>query len=243
MRFYLAFISAQLTLSSLAAGNNPFLDAGIPTADREWRGSDYMLAADIFTARKVALPRFSDMQGSLLLERLTSPENFAFHRNRTLPFASRIEDLLKLQQGANTISKLYLATATKGDYAHKETARLAAFMLHTAALTIELMDEFIPTIQKDDKYAIRMDGLNKMYSGLTTMFVGAEVSLSEQKIYSPEDLSTLLEAMTTTLPRIKRAFTTDYRTELRKKLQTHKSKFKSRDDVRRIETMLRELGD
>ncbi len=233
---------AQLASTCITAATNAFLEAGIPAADREWRGSDYMLAAQIFTDGKVTLPRFSDEQGSLLLERLTSIENFSFQRNKTLPFGSRMEDYLNLTQGANSILKLYLTAANKGKDVHKEMARLQAFELHVAALGVELVDEFMPTIPKDDKYAVRMDGLKKMYSGLTTVFVGAEASLTERK-FSPDDKSTMLEAMTNTLPQIKKTFSADYAVELRKKLESDKSKFKSNDDINRINKMLAELGN
>ena len=209
--------------------------------DREWRGSDYQLAAGAFTAGKVGLPRFSDKQGRTLLERLTATGNFAFYRDKTLPLAMRMEDFLKLQEAANSISKLYLGSAIKGEDVHKEMGRMMAFSLYTAALGIELVDEFIPTIPRDDKYDTRMDGVKRMRSGLTTMFVGAETSLFDRKFYSSDDLSTLLEAMASTLPHFKGAFSTEYRIELQKKLESHESDFKNADDVRRIKMMLTEL--
>ncbi|HMJ66510.1 MAG TPA: hypothetical protein VK615_14285, partial [Candidatus Binatia bacterium] len=87
-----------------------------------------------------------------------------------------------------------------------------------------------------------MDGLKKMNSGLTTVFVGAENSLAEQKFYSADDLSLLLKAMSETLPRVRNAFSPDYRIELRKKLTSHKSSFKKKEDLRYIDEMLRELS-
>jgi hypothetical protein len=53
----------------------------------------------------------------------------------------------------------------------------------------------------------------------------------------------MLEAMTNTLPQIKKTFSADYAVELRKKLESDKSKFKSNDDINRINKMLAELGN
>jgi hypothetical protein len=224
-----------------AEGANPFLRAGIPAADREWRGSDYAAAAKAFGEAKTPLPRLSEREGRRLLERLLSVENFAFSHNKSLPFAPRMEDYLQLQEGANNILKLYVNQAAKGEVLHKELIRMVAFGLRVAALGVEMTDEFLPTIPKDNKYEIRMDGFRKMRSGMTTMFVGAETSLSEGKIYSQDDLSIMLEAMASTLPTLKSAFTADYRVELSQKLEAHKRDFKQKEDLKRIEQMLTEL--
>ena len=233
---------AHFAFNSPAADANVYREAGVPAADREWRGADYRLTAATLAATKVSLPRFSEKHGKAVLDRLTSLENFSFHRNRTLPIDARMVDYSSLLEGAGAILKPYLATTTKGQEFHKEIAALMAFMLHAAALGVELADEFVPTIPRDENYTVRMDGIKKMNSGLTTIFVGAENSLAEQKFYSAEDLSLLLKAMSETLPRVKKAFSADYRVELRKKLTSHKSSFKRKEDIQRIDEMLKELS-
>jgi len=238
--FSITVLLAHFALNGLAAETNVFLEAGIPAADREWRGADYRLAAATFAATQVSLPRFSEKQGKAVLDRLTSLENFSFHRNKTLPIDLRLSDYFNVLDGANAVLKSYLAT--RGQEFHQELAALMAFMLHAAALGVELAEEFVPTIPRDEKYAVRMDGLKKMNSGLTTTFVGVENSLAHQKFYSAEDLSLLLKAMSETLPRVKRVFPTDYRVELRKKLTAHRSSFKKKEDIRYIDEMLKELS-
>jgi hypothetical protein len=238
----ITLLLAHLAFNGLAAETNVFLEAGIPTADREWRGTDYRLAAATFAATKLPLPRFSDKHGKAVLARLTSLENFSFHRNRTLPIDARLSDYINLLDGANAVLKRYLATAGKSQEFHKEIAALMSFMLQAAALGVELADEFVPTIPRDENYAVRMDGLKKMNSGLVTIYVGAENSLAEQRFYSAEDLSLLLKAMSETLPRVNRVFSADYRVELRKKLTSHKSSFKKKEDLRYIDEMLKELS-
>jgi len=232
----------HFAFNCLAAETNVFVEAGIPAPDREWRGADYRIAAATFAATKLPLPRFSDKHGKAVLDRVTSVENFSFYRNKTLPVDPRMADYANLLEGAGAILKRYLATTTKGREFHKELATLMAFILHAAAVGVELADEFIPTIPRDEKYPVRMDGLKKMNSGLVTMFVGAENSLAEQKFYSGEDLSLLLKALSEALPRVKKAFSADYRVELRKKLTSHKSSFKNKEDIRYIDEMLKELS-
>jgi hypothetical protein len=126
---------------------------------------------------------------------------------------------------------------------HEETVRVIAFALQTSALGVELVDEFLPTIPKDDKYAVRMEGLKKLNSGLTIQFVGAERSLSERHFYSPEDLSLLLDAMSSTLPLLKRGFPPGYPAELRERLKSDRLIFTGEKDRKNIDRMLAELGE
>jgi hypothetical protein len=213
--------SLQLTVFAQATKSDKYVEAGIPAASREWFGSDYARAYETFASGRVSLPRFSETQGAKLLERMTSIENFSFHRNRSIPLQTRMEDYLRLMKGANSVLKLYYANAVnEKEKLYTEMARLLGFMLQVSALGVELVDESIPTIPRDDKYATRMDALRRFYSDLTTVFVGAEVSLSERNYYSQDDLSAILDAMAITLPRLKKAFAQDYRIELRKKLES-----------------------
>ena len=239
-----AFIlfSAQPTVFAQATKSDKYVEAGIAAASREWHGSDYARAYQTLASGGVPLPKFSENEGARLLQRMTALENFSFHRNRSIPLQTRFEDFLMLVQGANSVLKLYYAASVnRQEKLNKEMARLAAFMLQAAALEIELVDELIPTIPKDDRYAARMDALRRMYFDLTTVFVGAETTLSERNYYSQADLSAILDAMATTLPRFKKAFAQDYRIELRKKLESHRTKFTDPEDTSKIDRMIQEL--
>jgi hypothetical protein len=239
----LLFASTGLALSQGPLGDASALaEAGIPALSREWVGDDYARAAGLLAAGKVPLPRLSDETGRLFLQRLTSTENFSFYRNRTLPIEQRLDNLLKLMSGSGTIMKQYATAANKGLDLHREITQQLAFSLRFAAMGVQLIDEFLPTIPKDDKYPVRMDGLKRTNGGLTSIFVGAEMSLSETKFYSPEDLSLLLGAMAETLPVVKKAFPPDYRIELRKKLESRKSAFPRKEDAQSIQRMIDELG-
>ena len=237
-----AFFVLSFVGSVAQAETSLYLEAGIPAPSREWTGGDYERTLQVLSVGKVALPRFSDRHGEAILTRLTSTENFSFHRNRTLPLQARLEDFSKLYQNASSLGKLYFAAATKDARLGKEVAHLVAFLLHTSEVGVELLDEFLPTIPRDDKYAVRMDGLKRYQSGLTIIFVGAEITLAERNNFSADDRSVVLEAMAQTLPRIKIAFLPDYRVELARKLEADKARFTRLEDIRLIDMMVRELG-
>lgn len=217
-------------------------EAGLPAPDREWRGADYARAAQVLANGTVPLPRLSEAEGAALFQRMTSTANFSFHQNRSNPIQARIEDYVNIQQGASSLLKLYYAAATKGQGFNQELAHVLGFLLHVSALGVELVDEFIPTLPKDDKYEVRMDGFRLMSSGLMTLFEGAEETLSESNLFSPEELSVILDAMARTLPRVQTIFTPDYRIKLRQKLQADKARFTQPADVQNIDAMLRQLG-
>jgi len=237
------FFCISLPAHAQEEKTNSFLEAGIPAASREWLGSDYALTFQILSSGKVALPRFSEKDGAALLRRITSTENFSLQKNQTIPLQVRLGDYTNLLQGAGSLFKLYYSTSIeKKQNLNTELSNLLAFMLHVSAQGIDLVEEFIPNIPKDDSYAARMEGVRKMYSGLTTVFVGAEVMLTEKNGLSSSDRSAVLDAMAITLPRNKKAFPQDYRIELRKKLEADRKYFSSPEDIQKIDTMLLELN-
>jgi hypothetical protein len=230
-------------LAAQNAVSNPYLEAGIPASDREWHGADYARTSEILSAGKVALPRLSDPLGAALLNRLTSTENFSLARNRSLPIEARFGDYLAMQQGANEVLNLYIAATVRGEgKLTSEIVRIVAFSLQVSALAVDLVEEFLPKIPKDENYATRMAGLKQMYSGISTQFQGSEVMLGETNVYSQPERSLLLDAMAGALPVLKKAFSPDYRIELRKKLEDDRKHFQSSQDLERLQAMIRELG-
>ena len=239
-----AGISAGAQQAGSGPGPDSYLKAGIPSVDREWSGADYTRAAQVLSAGTVALPLYSDPQGAALLRRFTSPDNLAFARNRTLPVRVRLRDNLQMFEGANTILRLYYAAyASKGQGMGAEMASTLAFLVRSAGLTVGLVDELLPALSGDDKYdAERMAALQKINAGMTGMFVGAEITLTEPGSFSAGDRSLVLEAMAATLPQVKGTFTAAYRAQLRDKLLADKAAFSGADDARRLDGMIAELG-
>lgn len=238
---WLAFIFFVSLLTGTSADENPFIAAGIPASDRAWIGKDYADAFEAIHKGKSALPMLEDPQGNRVFLRLINEENFGLHKNKTLPVTQRLGDFLQLQQGFNSILKAYLAEANKGKKLHAEMAAGTAFTLHIAALGVELANEFLATIPKDETYQIRVDGMRKANGGLIISFSAVETSLGETKFYSPDDIALILQAMHTTLPTLLSAFTPDYKLELTKKLTERKTQFTGKD-LSALEDMIKILG-
>jgi hypothetical protein len=239
--------SALLTVLTLAlapawAQSNRYLEAGIPDVSREWNGGDYVRAVQVLVEGKVSLPRLSDPQGAALLRRITSTGTFARYRDKSLPLDPRLEDFDKVYQQTNVLLKLYLAEPVIGGVApHQELAALVAFLLQGSALWIDLIDEIIPTIPKDPTSEAQMAALQEMRAGLTQVFQGAEETL-ESQLLSTDDRSVILEAMESSLPKVKKAFPEEVRVELRKKLEEDKARFSAERDLQRLGAMIRELS-
>ncbi len=215
--------------------------AGVPALSREWLGDDYVKAAEAINSGKVSLPKQNTETGKRFLTRLTSTENFAIIKNQSLPFEQRMDNFQKVIRSSSAILNQFASAASKGVNVHAELTEMLAFLLRTAAVGVRLMDEFLPTIQKDEKYETRMAGLKQFKSGLLTMFISSETSLSETSFYTKEDTSLLLSVMAETLPTLLPSFEADVKQELRKKLQTRKEQFTLPDDARNIDFMLAEL--
>lgn len=229
---------AQLSLS--APQSDPFLAAGFPASDREWTGSDYGAVVQAIQTGRAPLPRLSDENARRYLERLTATKNLSLHRNKNVPLNQRMGDFLQIMDKVGTVLKTYLVQANAGQDLHAEMSRIMAFQLYVAALGVDLMNEFLPTVPKDDKYEVRMRGVKQMYSGLTSVFAGATTSLTETSFYSTNDISGLLRAMQDSLPTLMQAFSPDYMLELQRKLTEQKSHFTGQD-LKYIDKMLKEL--
>ena len=235
-------LAAFLPARSLVAQTNALVEAGFPATSREWAGDDYTQIAGLLADGKTPLPRLADAEGQAFIRRLTSTDNLSLYRNRSLPIGERLVGFSSLMGGVNAVAKQYLAAVGRGLDVHRELTAEFAFILRAAAVGVDLMKEFLPTVPHDDHYAARMQGVAQFKSGLTTMFAGAEVSLSEKDFYSSEDRSLLLAAMAETLPAINKIFAPDYRVELRRKLEGHRAAFPDDQDARHLQAMIDTLG-
>jgi len=240
LRFVAALLLATSTSISMAS---PAVqdDVALPALSRQWYGPDYRVLAAALDNGSLTLPRFSSGPDAALLRRLTAVENLTLQRNRTLPIESRLQDFLAMQQAIGTVLNHYLQAANRGEPVHAELAALLSFMLHLSASSANMVDEYLPTIPKDEKYQVRMQGLAKVKEGLTTVFLGAETTLSETRFYTPEDLSQVMAAMAASLPSVDKLFAPDFRAELRRKLAARRNAAKKPEDIANLDKMLAEL--
>ena len=222
---------------------SPYVKAGIPAPSRAWTGADYTKAVNVLASGASPLPRFSDSNGAAVLNRMTAVENFDFYRSPSVPLQTRLGDYINFMQGANTLLKLYVySPRDSAGKTQPEIAALLAYLLRIAAVGLDLADEFMPTVPRDEKYATRVEGVKKMQAGFTMTFAGAELTLTENNSLSAADRSLVLKAMADTLPTLQRAFQPDYKQELRQKLEADREKLSGAEDRRLLDAMIGQLG-
>lgn len=236
-----ALVAVSATTST-AEQSDAYTSAKLPALSREWHAADYSAVAAAVEAGTIPLPVFSRESDAALLKRLTSLDNLALVRNETLPLGNRMQEMVSIGPPILSLLRAYLTAANRGDNVHAEVAALLAFQLHFTATQSKLVDEFIPTIPRDEKYAVRMEGLQRMRSGMTNVFLGATTSIGESHFYSADDISLMLQAMAESLPALKHQFAADFRAELRAKLQAHRTGATKPADAQNLDRMLAELA-
>jgi hypothetical protein len=219
----------------------PQAGSPLPASNREWTGDDYERVSGALAAGEIELPRFRDPKGATLLKRIASVQNLAPLREQSQPIRARFGEFLKVLPSVNSIMRQYLVAANNGEMVHEELASVLGYVIRVGAIGVELTDELLPTLPRDEKYPVRMEGLKKVRSGMMTAFQGAEVSLSERHVYTPKDLSVILQAMSASLPTAKSTFSPEFSRELKQKLQRHRTSFRSDSDRKAIDAMIREL--
>ena len=237
--FRLLVVSTLLTASAFAA--NKYVVAGAPPPDREWLGQDYQAMSDLLGAGKVPTPTLADPDGAAILRRMWNTDNLKSYRNRLLPVGERLPGLLAMQGSVQVLVSTYVKELNVGRKVSTEIAESMAFTLRSSAVMLELVDELVPTIPAERREQAAA-GLQQMRGGMATVFDGAEVSLSERKVYSETDFSLLLAAMAETLPVIRRAFSPAQVVEMRGRLEKRKSEFRAPADQKALDSMIATLA-
>ena len=230
---------AVLSLPILArAEDKPLTEAGGPSLDRTWTGDDYSLVADLIAAHTIPLPVYADPQGKQFLQRILSMDNLAACLDAKTPLTARMDNFGKVLGGVSKILDQYQTEANKGMEVHTEAAQLSAYALRTVGVGVQLIDEMMPTVPKDEAYNVHMDGIKKYQAGLISIFMNVETSLAQRDFFRARDLTVLLDAMTETLPKVIRAIPADYRKKLAEKLEADKGMFPGEHDTKNIQAML-----
>jgi len=170
------------------------------------------------------LPRYKSERSGAVFARLTSSENFNLFRNRTLPLDGRLPQMLDYIQASNRVLKLYLAGFLKKEIRDCEMVELLGATLGATVVLLELFDEFVPTIKKDDpSYKVRMEGIETMRRGLASMVTGTIESLTEADHYRASERVRLLGFMQETVPQIFQHLPPATRTEVLLRLEAMQS--------------------
>ena len=106
-------------------------------------------------------------------------------------------------QSSNQIQKLYLAAFSQHAAGASELVELAGAQLRLCVVLIALVNEFLPTLDKDDPaYSVRVDGLKQMKAGLASVVAGSLQTLTESHAYRPSELRRLFGFLERSLPDI-----------------------------------------
>jgi hypothetical protein len=141
---------------------------------------------------------------------------------------------MNVMDGAKSIMMLYVRAANAGEKVEKELADLLVFQLAVTSSAIGLIEEFIPTIPKDEKYKTRMEGFAQMKSGLATILDGAITSLSERKLYSNESVARMVRGIREYYPRFASILPQTTKAEFRLKIRNMLAEEKNPDVKREL---------
>ena len=220
-----------------------YLKLGIPAHDRPWASVDIARAAKALAtlaAKDPAqLPRFSSKRSGELFERIISPKNLDFYRNKTLPVKDRLQAGPEHLTAVSSIVKLYYAAFAKGTVADTEVIELLGVLFQVVEVQMRLVDEFLPTIPKDDpNYDVRMAGLEKTKQGLATTVMGGLQVLTEKDAYRASERLKLLSHMKKTVP----AFALRLPANTRKELLQRVEEMTKDPDLKELRTDLEEFN-
>jgi hypothetical protein len=201
-----------------------YLRLGLPAQDRDWSGDDMVKAEKILASLAQKgygqLPRYKSERSGEVFARLTSPQNLDLFKDRTLPFEARFPQALSYYQASNQVLKLYLAGFLKKGVRDSELVELLGAQCRSTVVILELVDELLPTIKKDDpKYQVRMQGLDQMRRGLASFVAGGLRTLTERESYRVGELVRLLGYMQETFPLIVPQLPPGARTETLSRLE------------------------
>jgi hypothetical protein len=185
-----------------------YVELGLASYDRTWTGREMTTAAarlDALASKNPEqLPRFGSPSSGRTFARLIAPENLDFFANKSLPLDARFGQALEYFQSFNGVMKLYLAAFVNGNKVDGgDLIELSGAQLRNCRMMLDLVDEFLPKIPKDDpQYAARMAGVDKMRSGLALVVIGSCETLTEERSFSVADRRKLVGFCRQTFPAI-----------------------------------------
>ena len=181
-----------------------YIELGFPAPDRPWTTPDYQVVFRTMQTLPIALfPRTKSPKSGVVMDRLTNIDNLSVFFNRSLPLNQRLMLSLDFLDAVNGITKLYLAACNRAPLYADDLLLMQGFMLHATVAQLELVDEFLPTLDKTDPtYPTRIEGLNKMKQGIAQMIQGALISLEERKLYSEQSREEFASTIAATFPNI-----------------------------------------
>ena len=199
--------AATVAIADESLTSDEYIRHGLPAPDREWSGNDMQQAEKVLTVLVQAgnrnLPRFQSERSGEVFSRLTSARNLGMLRDRSLPLGIRFPQGLAYFQSGNQIFKLYVAARLTNEVSDSELVEFAGAILRVTVVMLDLVDEFLPTIKKEDPtYQVRMDGVKTMKLGLAGIVAGGLQTLTDIERDRDSELLRLVDYMQETFPLI-----------------------------------------
>lgn len=150
--------------------------APLPPAPRAWTAKEYKDALAALSSG--ALPRASSEQ----FARIVDAKNLARYRDKNVPFGERFQDLGEVESAVGAMIRIYNERAATDASLGRELDALLAFVVHLSALTVELGDDLVLTLDPNDAtFATRMGGFNRMRQGALEVVTGVLMTLHEPR--------------------------------------------------------------
>lgn len=245
--FSLVFSTFVINAPCQTSEQRPALTAnGMPSTSRNWSGDDYISAGKLVTSKTIKLPKYSDPEGASILARITSLKNLDQYRIKSVPLDSRFRGCSGILQGCNPFMYGYLSGGPQFLRENrKEASSLMAFVLHATCLALDIAEEMKQAIpggpnheEQLKQFTIQMA---KMNAGFTKTVVSLEVTISNQAPFDDENISVLLEALASTMPRLSKILPDSTRQHLLAKYQNDKILFSKLDDLQNINKIIMAL--
>jgi hypothetical protein len=181
-----------------------YVRLGLPDLHREWSAEDMAKAAKVLSSQKGnQLPRYKSKQSGAVFARLTSIRNLDVYRGKTLPLDTRYLSTLAYFQNSNEVLKAYVGAFLRYEVTDSEMVELLAAQFRLGVVMLDLVDEYLPTMKKDDpSLKVRINGLDQMRRDLATVVVAGLQTLSERKTYRQSERARLVDYMKETFPAI-----------------------------------------
>jgi hypothetical protein len=190
----------------------------VPALDRAWGAAEYRDLNELIKSGKAPLPTLTDPATRPVFERVVNLRNLDVAANKSLPVGARLQEMLGVLDGTRTLLVAYVTQAQAGKPHERELAKMQVFMLAVATASLNVANEFLPTIPKDDRYQTRMAGFEQMRQGFRTMVGGVVQSVAETTFYSKESTIELVQGIIAYLPSMQQVLSDQDRQDYAKRI-------------------------
>jgi len=138
-----------------------YIQLGLPAHDRSWEAEDMARAAKVLTSLFQSdprrLPRYRSERSGRVFDRITTAQNLQTFRSPPLSLEQRVGRSANFLLSINQIFVLYLTSFSKRATGDSEVVELTGAVNRTTVVMVELANELLPTLKKDDpSYKDRM---------------------------------------------------------------------------------------